>query len=292
MARPPAVAGQFYESTKSGLVQEIERCFLGELGPGKLPGRALRQAQDASGRVGHVLGLVCPHAGYYYSGSAAAHAYKALAADGIPDIAVLLGPNHYGLGSAVAVSPDDAWATPLGSLGADAEVAETILKLSKFAEADELPHTKEHSIEVQLPFLQYIGGDSIRIVPISIAHLDRDDALALVEDLGHAIAEAISGKSAVVIASTDFTHYESQSVAQARDALAIGQILAMDPQGLIEVVYSKDITMCGAIGAAVMLEACKKLAAITARKLTYYTSGDVSGDTSQVVGYGSLSIER
>lgn len=284
MARPPAVAGQFYEGTRSGLVQEIERCFLGELGPGKLP-------EVRPQRVGRVLGLVCPHAGYYYSGSAAAHAYEALAADGVPDVAVLLGPNHYGRGSAVAVSPDDAWATPLGSLHADADAAATILKLSKFAEVDELPHAKEHSIEVQLPFLQYIGGGSIRIVPISIAHLDRDDALALVEDLGHAIAEAISGRSAVVIASTDFTHYESKSVAEARDALAMEQILAMDAQGLIEVVYAKDITMCGVIGVAVMLEACKRLGATEARKLTYYTSGDVSGDRSQVVGYGSLSID-
>jgi MEMO1 family protein len=284
MARPPAVAGQFYEGTKSGLVQEIEQCFLGELGPGKLP-------EVRPQRVGSVLGLVCPHAGYHYSGSAAAHAYAALAADGIPDVAVLLGPNHYGLGPAVAVSPEDAWATPLGSLRADAETAETILKLSRYAEADELPHMKEHSIEVQLPFLQYIGRDSTRIVPISIAHLDRSDALALVEDLGHAIAEAVSGRSAVVIASTDFTHYESHSVAQTRDALAMEPIVAMDPQGLIEVVYSKDITMCGVIGVAVMLEACKRLGAVNARKLTYYTSGDVSGDRSQVVGYGSLSIE-
>lgn len=283
MARPPAVAGQFYEGTKSGLVQEIEQCFLGKLGPGKLP-------EVRSERVGSILGLVCPHAGYYYSGSAAAYAYEALAADGIPDVAVLLGPNHYGLGSAVAVSPDEAWATPLGSLRADAEVTETVLKLSKFAEADELPHTKEHSIEAQLPFLQYIGADSVKIVPISIAHINKSDAQALVLDLGAAIAEAISGKSAVVIASTDFTHYESQSVAETRDALAMEQILAMDPQGLIELVYAKNITMCGVIGVAVMLEACKRLGAVSARRLTYYTSGDVSGDKSQVVGYGAMSI--
>lgn len=285
MARPPAVAGQFYEGSKAGLTHEIEQCFLSELGPGKLP-------EIASERVGSILGLVCPHAGYYYSGSAAAHSYAALAADGIPDIAVLLGPNHYGRGSAVALSPDDEWATPLGTLRADPEVAEVILGSSKYAEADELPHAKEHSIEVQLPFLQCVGGNSTRIVPISIAHLREPDALGLIEDLGSAIAEAVSGKSAVVIASTDFTHYETRAVAQARDALAMERILALDPKGLIEVVYSEDITMCGVIGVAVMLEACKRLGAVSARKLAYYTSGDVSGDTSQVVGYGSVSVEK
>ncbi len=283
MARPPAIAGQFYDGTKSGLLREIESCFLAQLGPGKLP-------ETAEQRRGNVLGLMTPHAGYYYSGSAAAHAYAALAADGIPDIAVLLGPNHYGRGSAVALSPDDAWTTPLGNLRTDGEVAESILELSRFADVDELPHAREHSIEVQLPFLQYIGGESISIVPISIAHLNSADALALTEDLGAAIAGALAGRSAVVIASTDLTHYESLSAAQAKDALVMERILALDWQGLIDLVYSRGITMCGAIGVAVMLEACKQRGATAVDQLAYYTSGDVSGDTDQVVGYGSVSV--
>lgn len=285
MTRRPVVAGQFYEGTRAGLLRELERCFAGPLGPGRLPA--------VSGqRSGNILGLVSPHAGYYYSGSAAAFAYEALAADGIPDVAVLLGPNHYGLGAAAAISPDDAWATPLGDLRADAEVAEAILRQSRLTQVDGMPHAREHSIEMQLPFLQYIGGDAIRIVPISIAHLTNADALALVEDLGCAIAEAVSGKRAVIIASTDFTHYESRIAAQAKDALVMERILAIDPQGLIDIVYSQGITMCGAIGAAVMLETCKKREATSARGLTYYTSGDVSGDNDQVVGYGSLSVGR
>lgn len=285
MARPPAVAGQFYEGNRAGLLRELEQCFVGPLGPGRLP--AVTEQPS-----GNILGLVSPHAGYYYSGSAAAFAYEALAADGLPDAAVLLGPNHYGLGAAVAISPDDAWATPLGEMRADAEIAEKIIRLSRFAEVDELPHAREHSIEVQLPFLQYVGGESVRIVPISIAHLRLQDALALVDDLGNAIAEAFTGRRAVVIASTDFTHYESRTVAQATDSLAIERILAMDPQGLIEIVYSRGITMCGAVGAAVMLEACRRLGAGHATQLTYYTSGDVSGDVDQVVGYGSLTVGR
>lgn len=285
MTRAPAVAGQFYDATRQSLVQTIEKSFLGRLGPGRLP--AVRQD-----RQGHVLGLVCPHAGYVYSGSAAAWAYDALAEDGIPDAAVLLGPNHYGMGAMAALSPDESWETPLGTLSCDAGIAEAILKRSRYAEPDARAHAKEHSIEVQLPFLQYLGGEALRIVPISIAHLSKTDALLLVEDLGSAIAEAVSGKSAVVIASTDFTHRESKASATARDAIAIGRILDLDPKGLIEEVYSRDITMCGVIGTAVMLDACKRLGAASARKLAYYTSGDVTGDTDEVVGYGALSIER
>ena len=129
-------------------------------------------------------------------------------------------------------------------------------------------------------------------MPISIAHLVEEDAIALADDLGPAIAKALIGKSAVVIASSDLSHYISRNDAQARDSLAIEQMLKLDSRGLIQVVYSRSITMCGVIGAAVMIEACKAMGAKSARKLTYYTSGDVTGDTSQVVGYGAVSIER
>ncbi len=326
MARAAVVAGQFYNGTREGLIREIEECFAGRLGPGPLPenGPSIRPTDQAySGPTDRrVLGLVCPHAGYMYSGAAAAWAYSALAADGIPEVAVILGPNHYGLGPAVALSPDDEWATPLGTLAADAEVAEAILKLSKYCEPDELGHAREHSIEVQLPFIQYALGDAVRIVPISISHLGEDDALALVDDLGNAIAEAVRARfgisapqssaggegfgssapqssaqipkhrgEAVIIASSDFTHYESKSSATAKDSLAIERILALDARGLIETVYSRGITMCGVIGTAVMIEACVRLGAKSARKLTYYTSGDVTGDNDQVVGYGAISVD-
>lgn len=285
MIRVPAVAGQFYEQKKENLIRDIEACFLGNLGPGKLP-------MSGTERTGQIIGLVCPHAGFVYSGSAAAWAYYALDYDGIPDIAIILGPNHYGIGPTAAISPDDSWATPLGNIEIDSKVAHTILESSKYASFDEAAHAREHSIEVQLPFLQYIGANNLRVVPISITHLSKDNALLLVEDLGSAIASAISGKSAVIIASTDFTHYENHDVATARDALAIEKILELDATSLIEIVYSRGITMCGVIGTAVMLDACKRLGARSAQKLTYYTSGDITGDTSQVVGYGALKVNR
>jgi len=300
MVRRPAVAGAFYEGDREGLVQSIEECFLSRLGPGHPP-------QSPSQGERRVVGLVCPHAGYMYSGMAAAHAFDALAADGLPDVAVILGPNHHGLGEAVAVNTEDAWATPLGTVQVDRETAKAIVDASSYAREDDLAHAREHSIEVQIPFLQYLAlrpgsgqalrpgsgqaGDGVKIVPIAIAHLSESAARALVADLGPAIAAALAGKSAVVIASTDFTHYESKARANAQDSLALEKITALDPEGLLRVVEENSMTMCGATGTAVMLAACKELGAKSARVLAYYTSGDVIGDTSQVVGYGAASIE-
>lgn len=285
MARGPAVAGMFYEADEAGLLGNLERCFLGELGPGRLP-------KTPDHRIGNVIGLVSPHAGYVYSGMAAAFAYLALTEDGLPDTVVILGPNHYGIGAPVAISPDAAWTTPLGIMERDDEVAREIIRLREFVGEDEAPHLREHSIEVQLPFLQFIGGSNIRIVPISIAHLPLRDAIRIAHELGVAIGAALAGKSAAIIASTDLSHYESQARTEAQDSLAIEQILRMDPQGLLETVYNHDISMCGAIGAAAMIEAAKVLGATHADKLTHYTSGDVTGDTRQVVGYGAISVGK
>lgn len=287
MARKPAVAGMFYESDKRELTQSIRECFLSRLGPGTIP-------EVADKRLGRVLGLVCPHAGYIYSGPAAACAYYELAKDGLPDIAVILGPNHHGMGAAAAVGTQDEWVTPLGSMRVDQEIANEIVRLAEFAKADDSAHVREHSIEVQLPFLQYISRDrkAIRIVPIAIAYLNRSDALHLATDLGDAITQSIEGKSAVIIASSDLTHYESRENACAKDALALEHVLNIDPEGLIETVYERSITMCGVLPAAVMLHACKVLGATSAHKLAYYSSGDITGETDQVVGYGALSINR
>jgi len=285
MTRKPAVAGTFYDADKNDLINSVEQSFLGKLGPGRLP--VVKES-----RQGNVLGLVCPHAGYVYSGSAAAYAYDVLASDGLPDTIVLLGPNHYGTGASVALSMETQWQTPLGTIYVDTDTASAILQRSEFVQQDDIPHIKEHSLEVQLPFIQYIGGDRIKIVPIAIAHLDLDDSLKLCSDLGSAIAEALDGKSAVIIASTDFTHYESKERATNIDAEAMEKIINLDPVGLLHLVHEESISMCGAIGTAVMIEACKALGAKHARKLTYYTSGDVTGDVGEVVGYGALSVEK
>ena len=285
MMREPAAAGTFYELDRQGLVRSIEQCFTGEFGPGRLP-------STKEPRTANVVGLVSPHAGYVYSGGGAAYAYDRLAGDGLPETVVLLGPNHHGLGPAVAVSSGVEWRTPLGAMQIDLDTADAILADSEFAQRNDTAHAREHSIEVQLPFLQYMGGDKVKIVPICIAHVSESDAVSLASDLGAAIGKALASKSAVVIASTDFTHYEPKAAAEKKDKAAIGKILELDGEGLIREVYGRSITMCGVVGTAVALEACKALGATKAHELTYYTSGDVIGDTSRVVGYGALSIEK
>ncbi len=286
MIRRPAVAGMFYEANAQALRQSITDCFLSSFGPRKLP-HPVEQGER------RVMGLVCPHAGYMYSGPAAAHSYGVLAEDGIPEVAVILGPNHHGLGETVAVSAAEKWETPLGLIEVDTLTARAITEYSAYAQKDELAHIREHSIEVQIPFLQYIAtvaNRSIRIVPIAIGHMGYSSARTLVADLGPAIAEAVAEKDAVIIASTDLTHYESKASAQFKDNLVLEQILSLDSEGLLRIVEENSVSMCGATGTAVMLATCKVLGATSARRLAYYTSGDVTGDTRQVVGYASVAV--
>lgn len=285
MTRSPAVAGAFYDRDPAALRRAIEHCFTGEFGPGALP-------LNAQPRVGSILGLVCPHAGYVYSGGAAAHAYAALAQDGFPDTVVILGPNHWGLGEAVAIAAESGWETPFGVVRIDRETAECIASGSRFAEFDDRAHAREHSIEVQLPFIQFACRDRISIVPIAIAHLSPRDAQTVCEDLGSAIAGALAGRSACVIASTDFTHHETADSAHRKDAMAMERIIALDGPGLIRTVYENSISMCGVVGTGAMLRACSALGATRAHKLAYYTSGDVEPGMAEVVGYGALSITR
>lgn len=283
--RRPAVAGMFYSEDRTRLRQEIEHAFLGRFGPGRLP------VASATG-PGNVIGIVSPHAGYMYSGYAAAAAFNALAEDGIPELAVILGPNHRGLGIPAAIMEQGTWETPLGEIRIDGEVSACLLRSCPYLRADEFAHRQEHSIEVQAPFLQFIGGDRTKIAPITIAVAPGPEAKPLAEHLGGAIAAAIEGRRAVVIASTDMTHYESKAAAQRKDAAAIEAMSALDGGRLLDVVGDLRISMCGAVPAAVALDACKRLGAGKAELLRYYTSGDITGETERVVGYAAMKIMR
>ncbi|RLF24207.1 MAG: hypothetical protein DRN15_03560 [Thermoprotei archaeon] len=278
-SRPPAVAGAFYEGTPESLRRQIEECFLHPLGPGALP----KVNREGPRRI---IGLICPHAGYMYSGPVAAHAYHALASDGVPDVVVVLGPNHYGIGSPLAIMNQGHWETPLGEVSIDEDVANAIVEYSGIIEVDDVAHMREHSIEVQLPFLQYLYGDSFRFVPITMLMQDLESSRIV----GRAIAKAIEDLNAVIIASTDFTHYEPQENAERKDQEAIKRILALDPEGLVSVVNNLAISMCGVGPVIAMLTACKELGATTCVLLKYATSGDVTGDYTSVVGYGALSV--
>ena len=161
MIRQAAWAGSFYDHEPAELRKRITECFLSPLGPGKMP-------EAPKGRVGNVLGIVSPHAGYIYSGPGAANAFRALEEDGLPQIAVIIGPKHRYPGADVAIDTSEAWSTPLGTVKVDREVCERIVDKCDYAEADSMAHLQEHSIEVQIPFLQFIAADGISIVPIAI----------------------------------------------------------------------------------------------------------------------------
>lgn len=282
--RQPAVAGQFYEGTSQALRKRVEDCFLHELGPGSLP----QVAEDGPRQI---LGLVSPHAGLMYSGPPAAHGYWALAADGPPDTVVLFGPKHHwgSSRSDADVMAEGAWATPLGETQIDADLARAFLKESHVLGESARTHEGEHSLEVQLPFLQYCFGDRIKIVPVAISH----QTLPVSEALGAALAKVTpKARRVVVIASTDFTHQRPQEVADRDDRAVIEQILKLSPQGVFDVVRDRGVTMCGYGPVAAMLTWAKRVGATKAQLLKHSTSGDIIGDYSAVVGYASVKVTR
>jgi len=287
--RQPAVAGQFYQGGKEALAASIERCFLHPLGPGAV-------AEVNADGPGLIAAVVSPHAGYLYSGPAAAHGYRALAEDGIPETIVMLGPSHYTLSPRAAVSLADAWRTPLGDAAVDVALGQELIAASPLFEADEEPHRDEHSLEVQVPFLQFVYGDRTpRIVPICIRSHSSDDVESLVADAratGEVIAKVVGSRRAVVVASTDLSHQAPQEVAQRSDRLALGAIEAMDPAGLLETVLRRNISMCGPVPVAVALFYCLARGPHDAELLTHYTSGDIIGDRRAVVGYASVVVRR
>lgn len=278
--RFPAVAGQFYERNSNRLRNQLEQCFLHDLGPGRLPETPL---DDAEGRI---LGAMSPHAGYMYSGPPAAKVFFQLARQPRPDTVIVLNPNHSGLGERISVWPDGEWETPLGRLEVDTEMTGVILSRCSSARADRAAHTHEHSGEVQLPFLQYTYYKPPRIVALCLSTHNRDELHALAV----ALAEAAADRCCLMLASTDMTHFEPQREAERKDKIALDKVAALDGDGLLDVVEAERISMCGVAPTAVMLWACKQRGADVVELLGYSTSGDVSGDKSSVVGYAAAVV--
>ncbi len=279
--RRAQVAGSFYSGTKTALTSEIESCFTHRLGPGRLP----RLAEVGDRRL---VGLVCPHAGYMYSGPVAARSYFELASDGKPSAIVIIGPNHTGQGSGVSMMAEGVWETPFGQVEVDGETAAAISKGSDMIDLDDRAHIHEHSIEVQLPFLQYVLQSKFEFVPICMMMQDQETSA----EVGKAVGQALKGRDALVIASSDMTHYEPADSAKRKDRLAIDAMLALDDAKLQETVESHRISMCGHGPVASAIVASKILNAKAARLLGYNTSGDITGDHSAVVGYLAASIEK
>ncbi len=279
--RRPTQAGAFYAGSQQSLRAQIEACFKHELGPGSLPKVADKKLQS-------IVALVSPHAGYMYSGPVAAHGYHLLAGDGKPDVAVIMGPNHTGSGSALAVMMEGVWRTPLGDVEVDTSTADAITRASNIVDVDDSAHAFEHSIEVQLPFLQFLYGSSFKFVPICFLMQDLESS----REVGLAVAKALANKNAVIIASTDMTHYESQRSAEKKDKAAIEAVLRMDEAQIYTTVEGFSISMCGPAPTMATVVAAKALGAKKAELLCYKTSGDVIGDYSAVVGYASIAFKK
>jgi AmmeMemoRadiSam system protein B len=270
--RMPAVAGQFYPSNPKDLKMAIEESYLHPIGPGKIP--SLNTI-----RLGKVLGGIVPHAGYFYSGPVAAHFYSELAKDGYPETFIIIGPNHTGIGSAISATTEDYY-TPFGRVKIDEELNRRIIR--DIVDVSKEAHAFEHSIEVQLPFLQYLKHD-IKIVPIVMLSQYYEFA----KILSGIIKDAINDYNAVLIASSDFSHYVPKEVAYRNDLIAIEKLLNKDVKSFYEYVESGEVTACGYGPIATAIMALNG----NPRLLKYATSGDIV-KMKDVVGYASIVIER
>lgn len=279
--RSPAVAGRFYERDTEALREQVRSTFTHRLGPGGVP--------TPSDGERAITGLVSPHAGLPYSGPVAAHGVGAVAKGARPDVLVLVGPNHTGRGDPVAVSAADRWRTPLGTVPVHDGLRSELVGRSAYASVDERAHRNEHSLEVQLPFFQFLYDRPPSIVPVVMGRQSRET----VDDLASAIATVVESveTSVLLVASTDLTHYEPQAVAESNDRLVIDRIEDLDAAGLLDVVERESISMCGYGPTAAILQASKSLGARSGRRLQYATSGDVTGSTGEVVGYCSATVE-
>lgn len=266
MQRQPAVAGQFYPGGEDKL-----RAVLSQLLP-------------VNNSTKMAKGVISPHAGYVYSGAIAG---KLFAQIKIPDTVLIIGPNHRGAGAAAALYPDGEWLTPLGPTAINSRLNSLLLKHTPYLQKDTVAHQAEHSLEVQLPFIQYLRPDAT-ISALCIGHGD----YAALREIALGIAATIKefDKEVLIVASSDMTHYESADAAQLKDHIALERVLSLDGKGLLEVCKQQRITMCGVVPAAVMIESALQLGASEAELVAYGTSGDVTGDNQQVVGYAAVTV--
>lgn len=265
--RRPAVADRFYPGSPGILSRTIQDLF-------PEPRPAAQQK---------VLAAVSPHAGYVYSGALAA---KTLCSIDIPETVIILGPNHHGQGAAVSLSTD-TWEMPLGKVPIDQEIAEYLVKDSDQIEIDETAHIFEHSLEVQVPFLQLLQKN-LQIVPLVLAHI----SYALCQRVAESLARTIknSNKNILILASSDMSHYESRASSEQKDRSALEQIERLDPAGLYHTVHDMRISMCGVIPVTIALLAAIACGARQAQLIGYTDSGYVSGDSKAVVGYAGVVI--
>lgn len=266
MRRESAVAGQFYPGSVSALTEMLDRFC-----PQNRPKKA-------------VPGIMVPHAGYVYSGAIAGQVFEQTE---IPDRVILLGPNHHGVGHSGAVYPEGTWATPLGDISIDEDLAKLIVDSSPSLEFDTAAHRLEHSLEVQVPFIQYLNHHA-KLVPVCLGYQPLEHLL----EIGESIANVIKKYSAsiLIVASTDMTHFESADNALIKDRLALDCVETLDAEGLFRIVVEERISMCGFIPTVVMLRAAALLGAVQGDIVVYGNSGDVTQDYNDVVAYAGAVV--
>ena len=266
MNRSPAVAGQFYPGTGDGLSRAVAALT-----------RDVQEKLPA-------IAVVSPHAGYVYSGAVAGEVFSSVQ---VPGKVVVFCPNHTGYGEEAAILTRGSWRMPWGDVPVDADLGRRLKEACPLLQEDETAHAHEHSLEVQLPFLHRFRPD-FRFVPVALGRLSVADCRAL----GEAVASVVSTEPErpLIVASSDMSHYEPDEVARKKDRMAIDRFLALDPEGLYKTVRAERITMCGVIPATVALFAALRLGATKALLIKYATSGDVSRDYDQVVGYAGLAV--
>lgn len=264
--RQPAVAGRFYPADADSLEKEIKS-----------------HIQEDQTKI-PAIGIVSPHAGFMYSGDVAGAVYSRIE---IPQTLIIIGPNHTGQGSPVSLMAERTWSMPFGEVEIDRELACAILKKSRKIVSDDKGHLNEHSLETQLPFLQYFSKD-FKIVPICLARVSLD----VCEEVSRAIVSAVKEleRKVLIVSSSDMTHYESHESASEKDRHAIEQVLKRDAKGLYETVHRENISMCGVNPVTVMLMCGNRLGATHSELVKYMTSGEVSGDYDHVVGYAGMIV--
>lgn len=268
MIRQPAVSGMFYPANAKALRQDLDAMI-----------RPAETPLDAAA-------VVVPHAGYVYSGGVAGAVYGSVR---LPDRFILLGPNHTGRGRPLALYPEGEWRLPLGTAAIDADLNASLLEHCPSLLPDERAHEREHSLEVQLPFLQ-AGKPGFRFAAICIGTSE----YAALEALGHSLARAVraAAEPVLMISSSDMNHFEPAEVGEPKDRAAIERVEAVDPAGLYRTVLERDVSMCGFAPTVAALVACRDLGCSRGTLLRYANSGDMTGDYSSVVGYAGIAILR
>ena len=227
-----------------------------------------------------------PHAGYIYSGAVA---YSVLSHIEIPDTLIILGPNHTGMGAPLSIMDEGQWRSPLGLIGINSALAKALLKQVPLLQADFLAHQFEHSIEVELPLVQYFK-EEFSFVPIVIGSNDFKSYQHLGQGIASVMCQMHLEKQVLIVASSDMTHYEDAKTAKAKDTKAIQAIIELDEIKLWNTIKELDISMCGYAPAIAMISAAKALGAKSAEVIKYQTSGDVTGDNESVVGYAGIIV--